>query len=84
MSGDEVLEMMSGKTPRKVRDLHGAGLREGRERILKETGEDFTSVFTDAYPVKPDHDPIDRKRNVLAGRHKRNAFRGHIDSARTL
>jgi len=84
MSGDEVLEMMAGKTPRKVRDLHAAVLREGRERILKETGEDFTSVFTDGFPVKVDDEAMERKRQELEARKKRVAFRGKVDAARKL
>jgi len=84
MSGDEVLEMMAGRTPRKVRDLQAAVLREGRERILKETGEDFTSVFTDGFPVKLDDAAMERKRQELEGRKKRAAFRVKVDAARKL
>lgn len=84
MTGDEVLEMMGGRTPKKVRDLQAAVLREGRERILKETGEDFTSVFTDGFPVKVDDEAMERKRQELEGRKKRAAFRTKVDAARKL
>ena len=84
LGGDEVLEMMSGKTPRKVRELQSAVLREGRERILRETGEDFTHVFTDGFPVKVDDQAMERKRQELEGRRKRAAFRSKVDAARRL
>lgn len=84
LGGDEVLEMMAGKTPRKVRDLQAAVLREGRERILRETGEDFTQVFTDGFPVKVDDKAMERKRQELEGRRKRAAFRTKVDAARRL
>ncbi|HET6405331.1 MAG TPA: helix-hairpin-helix domain-containing protein [Candidatus Thermoplasmatota archaeon] len=84
LTGDEVLEMMSGKTPRKVRDLHAAVLREGRERIARETGEDFTSAFNDGFPVKLDDGAMERKRQELEGRRKRAAFRSKVDAARKL
>lgn len=84
LSGDEVLEMMSGRTPKKVRDMHAAVLREGRERILRETGEDFTSVFSDGFPVKLDDDAMERKRVELEGRRRRAAFRTKVDAARKL
>lgn len=84
LSGDEVLEMMGGKTPRKVRDLQAAILREGRERIQRETGEDFTSVFTDGFPAKLDEAAMEKKRQELEGRRKRSAFRSKVDAARRL
>ncbi|MEA3200814.1 MAG: mismatch repair protein MutS2 [Thermoplasmata archaeon] len=84
MSGDEVLEMMSGRTPRKVRDLQASVLREGRERLMRETGEDFTQVFTDGFPVKIDEEAMERKRQELEGRKKRAAFRVKVDAARKL
>ena len=84
LGGDEVLEMMSGRTPRKVRELQAAVLREGRERILRETGEDFTHVFTDGFPVKVDDQAMERKRQELEGRRKRAAFRSKVDAARRL
>ncbi|HEX2021460.1 MAG TPA: helix-hairpin-helix domain-containing protein [Candidatus Thermoplasmatota archaeon] len=84
LTGDEVLEMMSGRTPRKVRDLQAAVLREARERILRDTGEDFTSVFTDGVPVKVDDEAMERKRHEMTGRRKRAAFRAKADAARRL
>lgn len=84
LNGDEVLEMMAGKTPKKVRELHAALLREGRERILRETQEDFTSVFSDGFPVKVDDEAMERKRQELEGRKKRSAFRSKVDAARKL
>ena len=84
LGGDEVLEMMSGKTPRKVRELQATILREGRERILRETGEDFTHVFMDGFPVKVDDQAMERKRQELEGRRKRAAFRSKVDAARRL
>lgn len=84
LSGDEVLEMMAGKTPKKVRELQAAVLREGRERILRETGEDFTSAFTDGYPVKLEDGAMERKRRELEGRKRRAAFRSKVDAARRL
>ena len=84
LGGDEVLEMMSGRTPRKVRDLQAAILREGRERILRETGEDFTHVFMDGFPVKVDDQAMERKRQEWEGRRKRAAFRSKVDAARRL
>lgn len=84
LSGDEVLEMMGGKTPRKVRELQAAVLREGRERIQRDTGEDFTSVFTDDFPARIDDAAMEKKRQELEGRHKRSAFRSKVDAARRL
>lgn len=84
LTGDEVLEMMGGKTPKKVREMQASVLREGRERILKETSEDFTSVFTDGFPVKVDDQAMEKKRVELEGRKKRAAFRTKVDAARKL
>lgn len=84
LAGDEVLEMLAGRTPRKVRDLQSAVLREGRERILRETGEDFTSVFTDGFPVRVDEAAMGRKRREIEGRQRRSAFRAKVDAARRL
>ena len=84
LTGDEVLEMMSGRTPKKVREMHASVLREGRERILRETQEDFTSVFNDAFPIKLDDDAMERKRVELEGRRRRAAFRTKVDAARKL
>ena len=84
LTGDEVLEMMAGKTPRKVRDMQADVLRQGRDRILRETGEDFTSAFCDGFPVKLDDQAMERKRQELEGRRKRAAFRGKVEAARKL
>lgn len=84
LTGDEVLEMMAGKTPKKMREMQAHVLRDGRERILRETGEDFTSVFTDGFPVKVDDQAMERKRAELEGRKKRTAFRTKVDAARKL
>jgi hypothetical protein len=84
LSGDEVLEMMGGKTPKKVRDLQAAVLREGRERIMRETREEYTTVFTDGYPVKVDDAAMEKKRVEIEGRKRRMAFRGKVDAARKL
>lgn len=84
LTGDEVLELMAGKTPKKVRDLQASVLREGRERIMRESGEDFTSVFTDGFPVQADDEAMERKRQELEGRKKRAAFRTKVDAARRL
>lgn len=84
LSGDEVLEMLGGRTPRKVRDLQAQVLREGRERIARETGEDFTSVLTDGFPVTVDDKALDKKRAEMEARRKRIAFRGKVDAARRL
>lgn len=84
LTGDEVLEMMAGRTPRKVRQLQAAVLREGRERILRETREDFTSAFSDGYPVALEEEAMERKRAEIEGRQRRAAFRGKVDAARKL
>jgi DNA mismatch repair protein MutS2 len=84
LDGAEVLEMMSGKTPKKVRDLQAEVLRAGRERLVRETGEDFTSIFTDGFPTKVDDQALERKRVEVEGRRKRQAFRSKVDAARKL
>lgn len=84
LTGDEVLEMLGGKTPKKVRDLQTLVLREGRERIMRETGDDFTSVLTDGFPMTVDDQALSRKREEMEGRRKRVAFRGKVDAARKL
>ena len=84
LTGEEVLEMMAGRTPKKVRDLQASVLREGRDRILRETGEDLTTAFTDGFPVRVDEGAMERKRHELEGRRKRAAFRSKVDAARKL
>jgi len=84
LSGDEVLEMMAGKTPRKVHDLQAGILKEGRARIVDETGEDFTAAFEDGFPVRVEDRVIERKRIEMETRHRRGAFRSKVDAARRL
>jgi DNA mismatch repair protein MutS2 len=84
LSGDEVLEMMGGRTPKKMRDVQTAVLREGRDRIMKATGEDLTSVLTDGFPLKVDDAAMERRRAEAEGRRRRAAFRGKVDAARKL
>ncbi len=84
MNGEEVLEMMAGKTPRKVRDVQAAVLREGREKLMRDTAEDFTGIFTDGFPVLVEDESLEKKRAEIEGRRKRQAFRGKVDAARRL
>ncbi|HVL48246.1 MAG TPA: helix-hairpin-helix domain-containing protein [Candidatus Thermoplasmatota archaeon] len=83
LTGAEVVEMMSGAVPRKVRDIQAEVFRAGREKLLAETGEDL-AVFDGSYPIVVDDEALERKRLEIQSRRKRAAFREKVDAARRL
>jgi len=83
LTGDEVMAMMSGQTPKKILQMQTDVLRMGRERIMRETGEDF-AVFRDGYPVKVDDELLEERKRLYLGRRKRVVFREKVEAARKL
>ncbi|MHB8606505.1 MAG: P-loop NTPase family protein, partial [Thermoplasmatota archaeon] len=83
LTGDEVLEMMAGRTPRKVRDAQAEVLSAGRARLRDATGEDF-HVFTDGFPVRVDDAALERRAAEWAARRRRNELRDKANAARRL
>ncbi|HWG91078.1 MAG TPA: helix-hairpin-helix domain-containing protein [Candidatus Thermoplasmatota archaeon] len=83
LTGDDVVAMMSGQTPKKIQQIQVEVLRTGRERIMRETGDDF-SVFEDGFPVKVNDEMLEERKRTYLGRRKRTLFREKVDAARKL
>lgn len=83
LAGDEILAMMSGRPPKRLTQIQADVMRSGRERVLRETGED-PSCFTDGFPVQIDEDALEKAREAYVGRRRRALFRERVDAARRL
>jgi hypothetical protein len=83
LTGEEVLALMAGRPPRRISSIQATVLREGRERLLRETGEDFL-CFTDGFPIAIDEDALGKIAESYAGRQRRAQFRERVDALREL
>lgn len=84
IEGDEVLSMMGGDQPRKVASLQNEILTETREELMDELGEDFGGVFAGDFPLELDREALERKRQQIVGRWRRQGHRRKAEAAQDL
>ena len=83
LAGDEVLDMLAGRTPRKIRDAQAEVLRAGLASLTEAVGEEL-HVFTDGFPAAVDEEALEAARRRWTGRRLRRRFHDRLQAARRL
>jgi hypothetical protein len=84
IEGDEVLSMMGGDQPQKVAGLQSEILQEKQEELREELGEDIRGVFSGDFPLELDREALQRKRQRIVGRWRRQGHRRKAEAAQDL